>query len=909
MSQFLSLFWTPFVWLLETKECPSQKKVKINQYRTLAELVKINTETTYGLHFTPNGNLGRWLNAGDYVQWMRVEIRAEEPPHCFFVEIDVKTHSLWTKEEVFKHIMSVSTKHNCTPSLIVETPWWYHLYWLLSDEAKTVATFSGIDMITSLLIDLYEADKNNAFSKSKYMRVPRSYHWKTWSPILTTVHQVINGVWKEDFQPDVVKKISKKAYQNAVKYAEEARRVSRIIEKNTKKFASDVLGGLKWINMADLINNHLNKIPLKYQWNEYTFYVDAYGNISVNNKKTDWYKMNKKANYINCFTDIFHPIEERPRWNIMSFLYYYFDKDFVRVNHFLKDHYGISLLSKQENEMEREIERIDMLDYSVIFTNKRVSINKIVVNSSGDSAQHNEIVIRKEVKILGKAKITMWERYLTSDVTKDVYVVETEWNKRHFIFRLNTVKEFNKKHDGAFFWYGTDKDLGLFFEALDNGNYKEYRVVENNGYYYSNLYLGWVPFKDEDPDILNNIYTGDKDMIDFGIWRQKSIREYYQLMCKVFKPDVSLPALLWAIACSGMNIRPKNDIYPAVFISAKTWTWKSTLLNALRSCLWYKWSSRLYNYGMLTPQPTKEQATDNSIFWLEEVTGRSNPWVEQVLRGIINREAWARWALWWTLYYNTCSPLFCVWERMAWWESINNRFIMVNLGMKDRAEGTTLEDIDNLTKYSITDEVYKKYIDILDKWEEWQEILKRLYFEGVEKLKKLDIDARACAVWGYLFAVNDLFGKLVNDEELSNIVLKMIDRSWLWRKKDTPVDKQLYFFLTEHFASRDPKIVAFYDYDDWAFATYNFQIVNKEFFEHSRWTINMMLMDLVDAWVICYPTEMGFVIKINVADVFKKNFESITQASFNLYHYLENVKAIGKQYITVSGWDTFKKHF
>jgi hypothetical protein len=66
------------------------------------------------------------------------------------------------------------------------------LYWLLDDQAKEIATFENAKNITSFLVDIFEADKNNAYSPIKLMRIPFSYHRKTKEPILVKYTQLSN---------------------------------------------------------------------------------------------------------------------------------------------------------------------------------------------------------------------------------------------------------------------------------------------------------------------------------------------------------------------------------------------------------------------------------------------------------------------------------------------------------------------------------------------------------------------------------------------------------------------------------------------------------------------------------------------------------------------------------------------
>lgn len=87
----------------------------------------------------------------------------------------------------------------------------------------------------------------------------------------------------------------------------------------------------------------------------------------------------------------------------------YFFGDHNKTANFFKDHFGISVSDTVIID-EKEIMSLEKEDYSVVFTNKRVTIIRTVENGKGSAVTRKDI-FKSPVEIVGKTMVNIGQDF------------------------------------------------------------------------------------------------------------------------------------------------------------------------------------------------------------------------------------------------------------------------------------------------------------------------------------------------------------------------------------------------------------------------------------------------------------------------------------------------------------------
>ena len=771
LKNFLDLFGSPLVKFIEDIKWIKKKKWdRFNRSikQPLDVAVEINKTQPYWLFFTPNGNYDPMSRC-----WSKAECLADKPgppPHwnCLFVDIDVNNNKHptgMTREEIWKETVDTIDNYRIYPSFVVSTPGWRHLYWLIHpDDRILIQKTLAWDMVKILkhVTGLFIWWDESALAINKLMRLPFTNHWKTTDPLPVELmkYDIVSGELSP-FQEDDFNHLNYIRYDWLVAYLEYAKEYKKVIQTNKTQmqfYSTEAYHSANAIPFPKLLWV-LKRFPKLYRGKQYVFWI-TWTTLTVTidweTEVTWWYKWRQDQNYVNCFSDSNHPIDERPRWDVMSFLHYYFSKDASKVKSFLKNEFMIEV-DDAPLENEEDLCVVTKHDYSVIFTSRRVRLKSTAMWKTG---QYEILVdlFKLPLKILGKWKTRMTYNLAETEDLNDVFLCES-WINKFFLKRHVNKRDFNTKNSNLFF-YGEDNDLGMFYEAMVfDPTIQSIDILSQSGIYDDCVYVGgnviyWETNKFLYPAFEFDMSRRDKEQI----W----VKDFIDALLTITVDYIAVPAVLQTIVLAGMNIRWTKTIYPGMLLTGWTWSGKTVLSFILKSMIWYTNTSRTYSLGSLSPQPLKQYATDFSILFLEEITSNIQERCEEILRNVLNHNKWGRGTNTGTnVFYDFRSPVFALWERTFKDESINNRFL--TLVMSDTQHKGNDEQIQLLQKLSCINDIYSKYAECKDD-------LDRKYEEFADRLKQDGVHARVADVWAYSFVINDLFQIGYTYDELYNFM-------------------------------------------------------------------------------------------------------------------------------------------
>lgn len=781
LGDFLSLFWNPLVKMLEdVKWIKKNKKDKFCRwnYNPIDVVLEVNKTQTYWLFFTPNGNYWDLSKI-----WFKAECQAAKPWHqplwnCLFADIDLNNKknptNLPSKIELWKEIVDTINNYKIPPSFVVETPWWFHLYWMIHPEDRQIVQATlGSDIVKILkhITNLFLWWDDSALAVNKVMRMPFSNHRKTKEPLPVVLNKYNKETWeltpmtsKEDLDDIFYLRVNH--LNTYLEYVKDEKKINSIWTTQKQFYSAEAYNTANSIPFPKLLEK-LSKFPKLYKGKKYIFWiVDTSLTVSINwiTELTWWYKRRRDQNYINCFSDSNHPIDERPRWDVMSFLYHYFSKDSAKVKSFLKNEF---LIDVDDVPLEAETEEVVITkhDYSIIFTSRRVMLKNIV---QWKNAQYERLVdlFKQPLTILGKWKTRMTYNLAETEDLNDVFLCESWWEK-FFLRRHVSKKDFNTKNNVLFF-YWEDNDLWMFYEALVySENIQSLDILSQSGIYDDCVYVwGNIVYWETDKFLLPAF---EFDMA-FKSKEQVTIKDFIDWLCEIVDDYIAVPAVLQSIVLWWMNARGEKTVYPGMLLTWWTWSWKTVLSFMLKSMLWYNNTARTYSLGSLSPQPLKQYATDNSILFLEEITSNIQERCEEILRNVLNHNKGWRWTNTGTnVFYDFRSPIFALGERTFKDESINNRFL--TLVMSSTQHKWDDEKIQAMQTVTCTDDIYSKYFDV-------KEELNDKYEEYADRLKKDWVHPRVADVWAYSYAINDLFQIWYTYDELYLFMQKNLKNIW-----------------------------------------------------------------------------------------------------------------------------------
>ena len=830
LERFLKEFGNPFYkTIIEdeklVKELKSKGKIPrdalaTNIARPLKILLELNKEYPIHVQFSPNGNYY------DSVMWkidwwwsitgLCTKANTWKKPlrNCFYIDCDRKeTNYKDNKEYLEKWLWPIL--NNILPSLVVESWWWYHIAFIFDPKERELIneTYSKIEM-KGMLEFIHEnfpgGDRNTSrYNLSAFIRAPYTWYKKHWemkyiepfkyskdmvhtdinSAVLSTVESyddltylsleqiaAINALWKKSIKhTDINKNIAHKYWIPLNKQID-----SIPFDKVIKKLSAWKYDRAWTVNPSSGRKNIVWKMVL--QSNQKIYLKE---NSSWEIFSTNWYTWNKEKNYINNFTDSPNA-DVRPKGNVLSFLYYYFNNNYTQVESFMLKSFDIRFntewLSEDEAIIYNYVSNNNL--FEVHFSNTRVRIqekNKLTKNKTSKFVD----ILDRKLDILCKSKTTMTEDMLETDTEKTIFFVRND-NGDTVLLRLTpSKKEFNKKYQssiGFFLW--DDNDIGRMFQALEAIDIPEvdFRWL---GWYYSDAvyFMGNKLIADKKTTAVEKFVINHP----MNELKQISIKEYVDKLSELYIPEVSVLVALTAGIMASMNI-PSTlgvNINPWVFFTGETEVWKTTIVDYLRQMIGIivtdDTNPREWDINSVTAKPLKQYASQYEPMFITELTGDVSKSKVIPFRNIINKEWWARGRS--SLEnetYTFRSPVVIQWENLTEFKSINNRVCIFNLDPKclirytNSAGKPDISKLEELKDYTCWKEIFGS----IHKYYKTEWYIKNAYDKARELLSDNWVVDRDWTKWGFLLMMNSIIFTWYDDIDIVKFIKHWIKKSW-----------------------------------------------------------------------------------------------------------------------------------
>jgi hypothetical protein len=550
IADFLKDFWAPLIQTIKPDDVEYKSKFDFSVYSMSDVLVQLNKTTPHWLFFTPNGNY--WDLQEVWKKIVRNEGSHWQEPYmnALVIDVDIKWH-FKSKDECLAHIADVRSRFYMKPTRVVESWWWYHMYWIIDPAERKLCMWLDMFRVSRFMTTLFIWWDMNCQATSKVswlMRLPWSLHHKSKTPFEVKIIE---------YNPESKYKASD--IEMSLKYLDS-------IESNNKPLKE--FQTMSWMSKFTKVNDipfsdifiKLEKYPKYMGWQSYIFKLASDNSIAIVSQdsevtETNWYKYWKEKNAVHCFSRDRHPINERPIGWVYAFLYHYFDKKHANIFKFLKNEFNIDAVEWNYTDWEWLEMKLEEDWYTIEFTNKRVSlirntdVNKTIVRSD---------LLRMPMKIIGKSKSkvtqTMWE----SDVDQKIYLIEYDWNN-DILYRFTTKKKFNEKYWHTLFYYWDDNDLWLLYEAIDKSEKVPFmETIALNWVYDECVVLWWkvIYWKTN-----AHIAVPQNMHYDLSNWEQTTIKEFIKKLCECYDENVAVPIVLQAVAMALMNKRDTKKLY------------------------------------------------------------------------------------------------------------------------------------------------------------------------------------------------------------------------------------------------------------------------------------------------------------------------------------------------------------
>lgn len=782
---FLNLFWDPGVFLFPEWNWPKRNAT----YRWLQGSLEINQQSWNAVWFAPNWNLGKKNTVGQTK--VRDDKSCEDYISSLYIDLD-KRHTEFenkTDKEYEKYVLSVINKHKLRVQYAVKTWDWWHLYMFIFPEFRYECGKMfrwNLKQILEWLASMFIWWDASSDSMSKLLRLPWSKYWKT--PIAKDV--------------DLYKVMQKEDWERYFKKVESADEVTlwplMIWTKWLQDFVKNqVEPKIKWkknqpilysamtaqINQLDIseVISRLEKYPrLSSTW-ESIIFKPEWDSISVIRNwvriETDWYKINKKKNYVHNFSFDYHPINERPRGPVYTFLYYYFDNDMTKLWEFLKEEFNIDFTDGwKETFMKLPAE-----NWIILFQDDGVYYHKTI----SLSWQTTDTLI----KLFNEPFIIKWVLRTNLDVEKrgefknKIMYTIVSLIKRDEDDLLISYKEDRKQFNRAYWKTSSlmflewEKDLIHFFDAIDKAArtwaIREYSHIYLN-WYYQEWYVIWdkVYYKEWDEKDMSEepVIIDTQEVLTVNINEEKTVAEYWELLRGVFTDRECMLAYTTFIALLMWDKfrKPALDwdwqqiILPGIFMSGITKSGKSTMVNLLLNWFGLSWDCRKYSVKWTTLQPLKQSATDDFILHREEFTWEIWNDKETVVRDVLNKTRTARWLIDWSnTYFQYRSSLIIDWEQLPESESVVNRCVTIPFMLEDRI--WTQQKLREFAWVWFRKDFIKKLYDI-DTTK-----VKEDFFLAQDRCLNNWIQDRYSMIYAFLLCVNQWFHIYLETELISAI--------------------------------------------------------------------------------------------------------------------------------------------
>lgn len=723
INKWLSLFGESHTFLLP--DIKWSQWIDWSLANTLNDNIAANEDAPFWLYFTPNGNFWKKQTIGE--KSVRKAAEAEKYISCFFFDIDIKSTDFQSVDEAFLHTLKILRERNLKFHFLTKSGGWVHGYIFIEPSQRYnvgeahIRNFSGIMKTISEFFPWGDA---SVWTIERLMRLPFSNHWKTGVAIPVKLYKLD---WEEDLSVEEITSpeeitINEWTYLQVEHITSMAASIKEDIDVKRH------LGGKLSLGTNSLIDQ-INKIPIAHILNQIKKYPRINGDIStqfiyknsfisflhtnlktgeVQQEDTMWYRIWEDRNCVNNFTNHNHDIYERPRGWPYSFLYYYFQKDLLKINEFLKTEFKIQFEEKSE---EYVMPTIVSSAWIIQFTKTNVIYKKEQIDNKWKIHVVNRILFDNPIVIkwVMESKYTLFGE---KENAQKYYILHRPdaFEDKDIIIDFNESRsKFNQKYGGIWLVFkGQEEDLLDFYVALNHavsaGQIDRYELRYLNGFYWEYFLLGHT-FITPDFQIRNEwentiLKTQKVDMV-LKWSEQISTVEFYEKMSRIFSKRVTTLSLLtYAALFLGHNFwepikRIKQQfMMPWLILSGLTRVGKSTLISILKEGSWISIESKRLTIST-TMQPLRQMATDAFITHYDEFTGIIPLEKEHMLRDILNKATAARGTITGdNITYHYRASLLIDWERLPASASVLNRMIAVPMFEEDKTgKEESLEEI------------------------------------------------------------------------------------------------------------------------------------------------------------------------------------------------------------------------
>lgn len=782
MEKWLSLFWHSAMFVLPEWDNNAVRTVDYSLYYDNASLIKFNDQQAYGLFFTPNWNF--WDRNNVWDKLVRSIATADWYISSLYVDIDMRDSTYSDPDKLLKYILDTIKLDMLPVQYIMKSWWWFHLYMFIEEAYRYQVSkdfWSKFKEIQESIADIFDWWCKNSHSVAKLMRMPFSKHRRSLPAKDTKLYKVIH--WDELTVEEVSKVedivLNPKLNLNSDHIQHYINNIAEVVVKKQKSWEYIWDIGSAQINVIPILDimERLKKYPREYMGKLYEFYLKwdkIHLKIDWQVYIPEWYKINRRENYVNNFSFAEHPADERPRGPVFPFLYNYFKKDITQLNKFLTDEFWISLM-KWWSEGESYI-CLPTETWYIYFTDKWVLYGKSVFNKKAKTYEDIQIKLFDSPIFIKGIIRTDYDLFWETEEKNLYYMFYNPKTDQEVIIEYMTDrKAFNKKYwKKGLIFFGWEFDLIDFYNAInkaaDTHVIKEYDFRYLNGWYEDWFIMG-EDFYDRDANIID--YTNSDLIIKTPSIplsvdnKEVSISEFWDRLRKVFSDRATMLSLTTFIALAlwhkfrtpVLKKYKQQVLLPGLFLSWITKSWKTTLLTMLKNGLWITFEARKYSVIWTSPQPLKQAATDDFILHLEEFTWQIWDIKETIIRDIINKARTARgMADWNNTFYVFRSWLILDGEHLPKSASVANRCILIPMFDNNKEKIGTEKSLWDMIWISFLKDFIKGSYNYKQ-----HEVL-QIFKDCEAALSKRWIRDRRLLLYTFLLTVNRMYNIFMEDE-------------------------------------------------------------------------------------------------------------------------------------------------
>lgn len=590
IEDFQKNFWEYPVFLRAWDYTKDEKK-KFNPVEIKYEDIdKFNDPSVWGLDarysifFHPNWDMGKVMSPRNRKNEDATTI------YCVYADFDLGHDVKATLKKFPREDLPL------TPTAIVETYNWYHVYWILKTPLAVNVYLPRRSRIMSELANFlwWDPQVKNIW---RILRVPWCYYWSQKQGVTDNPFRVECI----DYNPQC--KYTLEDFENIFQCLEEAEKDSEFVPdkedgKRSVKFASD---NYQKINAEANALDVLVDLDTRYtRWDWFHIVEDGI--------ETDWYRYDKRKNYINDFSG-----KGRAKGSPRAIAKYYKKANFETFQYFAtRWHIGEVVdtsvqITAKEVKKKKEDEEEDELVQSLVPTIMDlewwvdITIWTININISFDDKKIYKMMGDERSEIMDASIKTLW--YYTDEEDVNTYIVEyAKANGDTWIMYLNKLwkkaeleKRLSEVWISYFGWNGkVEKALVAYIHSCNTkltlinqlGIYDEKMIVNKFGKY-SVENKEWERFFCN----INDIQPSDRNTDDvFTIW-EKITKEVFKKqvkgLSKVYKESIIYSLFthyaLWMFAHS---VRQQFSRLPSCSLVWTTSAWKTYARRLIMKMLW-----------------------------------------------------------------------------------------------------------------------------------------------------------------------------------------------------------------------------------------------------------------------------------------------------------------------------------